>query len=237
LNVALEGRMEARAASVEGAGGAPRSAALDASLAHAVSGEGTTRTSSSATTIAMLATQADGLRGSNATGTTDNSSNGGQEHGPASPATAHDQGELDEAYAVGRRGLKRKLPGDITALDDRDSEDSALVQETADGDIVLLIESGRQFDPAGNRGTQIPELALANLPADGLIDVLAADVDSRTGEHKLLETGRLALVEPAMMAYQAFEVIIDRNPQAEGRVADAADVATVAMNDHPVVTQ
>lgn len=237
LNAALEGRMEARAASVEGAGGAPRSAALDASLAHAVTSEGTTRSASSATAIAMLATQSDGLRSSSATGIADNSSNNGNEQGPTNPNAANEQDELDEAYAVGRRGMKRKLPGDVTALDETDGDDAELVQESGDGDILLLIESGRQFDPAGNSRSQIPEFALANLPVDGLIDVLAADVDSRAGDHKLLDTGRLALVEPVMMAYQAFEVIIDRNPQAEGRVADAADVATVAMAEHPVVTQ
>jgi hypothetical protein len=236
MNAALERRMEAREVSAEGNGGAPRSSALDASLAHATGNESTGRAASSASAIAMLATQSDGLRSSSTTRTADGSTNGGQEQGPVSPTAARQQSELDEAYAVNRRGLKRKLPGDATALDENDGEDAALVQEYGDGDVILMIESGRQFGQAGNAGTQIPELALANMPVDGLIDVIAADVDSRMGDHKLLETGRLALVEPAMMAYQAFEMVIDRNSQSEGRVADAADVVTVAMNEQPVVS-
>lgn len=229
-------RREPRENIVEGAGGAPRAAALEAAFAHVVGIETTSRTNAASNTVvALISGQADGVRGASSTRSGDGSIVSGQDQGPANQAAASAQSEIDEAYAVSRRGLKRRLPGDATSLDETDGEDSELLLVSDDTDAVLLLEAARQFEASGNAGTQIPELALANFPADGLIDVIAADVESRTGDHKLLETGRLVMVEPAMMAYQAFEMVIDRNSQAETRVADAADVATFAMTEQPVV--
>jgi len=229
-------RREPRENIVEGAGGAPRAAALEAAFAHVTGVEtGSRSSSSSATAIALVTAQSDGLRSSSASRNADGSTVSEQDQAQANQAAVREQSEFDEAYAMNRRGLKRKLPGDATALDEAEGEDAALIEEGGDSEKALLLENARQFDAAGNSGSQMPELALANFPADGLIDVLAADVDSVHGDAKFLDSGRLVLVEPAMIAYQAFEVVVDGDVQAEHRVLDAADVATVAMSDTPVV--
>jgi len=238
MNVALERRLEAREAAAEGMAAISRGPSLDASLAHASTDTTPVKTSSStstATAIALLATQSDGLRGSNVMQSGDGSSTTGPENNQAARSASQDRYDLDEVYAVDRRGLKRKLPGEPAALDDADREDSEWIGSTGDGDAVLLLEAPRQFDMADTTSSQMPEYALANLPADGLIDVIAADVGASMGDAKLLEKNPMALIEPAMVAYQAFEVIVDGNIQAEHRIVDAVDVANVAMADHPVV--
>ncbi len=238
VTAALERRLESReSASSSSAVNESGGSSADASLAGAAGLEtsGRTGSTSSATYIAFLASQSDGLREGNGSRTADGLASNGKDQEKMNGPAVREQSERDELNSLNRRGLKRKLPGDVSEQDEKDGDATEMVEESGDSDAMLRIEAGRQFDAAGNAGTQIPELALASLPADGLIDVLAADVNSRAGDVKMLETGRLVLVEPAMVAYQAFEMVIDRNAQAEGRVADALDVATVAMNEQPLV--
>jgi hypothetical protein len=236
VTAALERRLESRE-SVSSSSPSNDSHAADAALAGTAGSEAASRanSTSSATYVAYLASQSDGLREGNSSRTANGLASNGKDQEQRNGPAVRNQDELDELYSVTRRGLKRKLPGDVSEPDETDGDDAEMIKESSDNDATLRIEAGLQFDAAGNTGTQMPELALASLPADGLIDVLAADVNSRAGDVKMLETGRLVLVEPAMMAYQAFEMVIDRNAQAEGRVADALDVATVAMNEQPVV--
>ncbi len=236
VTAALERRLESRE-SASSSSSSNDGHAADAALAGAVGSETSGRTSStsSASYVAFLASQSDGLREGNSSRTADGFASNGQDQEKVNGPAVREQSERDELNSLNRRGLKRKLPGDVSELDETDGDDAKMIEESGDSDAMLRIEAGLQFDKAGNAGTQIPELALASLPADGLIDVLAADVNSRAGDVKMLETGRLVLVEPAMVAYQAFEMVIDRNAQAEGRVADALDVTTVAMSEQPVV--
>jgi hypothetical protein len=189
----------------------------------------------SASNIA-LAGQSSGILSLSAVQTSDDSSFTGQTTGQIENATLREQATLTEMSEAEKLSLKRKLADGTASLEEAERSASGR-SDQYDGDVQLAYDATRPFDPTAVPNGQLRQVAAANLADDGLIEVLAADVNTVATRGEAIDqaaANRQIVMEPAVAMYQAFEIVVDGDSQASDAAADVARLA-VAMNAQPVV--